>query len=153
MNGIAYDTETATFVARGEADPAQLAGSQASWSLYQKPQGAWFEVVAGHDGVTEECNPLTSTQARRFLEVNANGLVERYFGPMPEPAPPPAIRFSRRTVIAAIEVLEARFTHAALSRFVLKLGPDFSRRVGAPPLSVANRINNLISMIDQSPNI
>jgi len=84
IDGVAYDTETATFIASGEADPDHLTGSQASWSLYRTRHGAWFEVVAGHDGVLEEFNPLTDDEARRFLEVNANSLLEKFFGRMPE---------------------------------------------------------------------
>ena len=47
---------------------------------------------------------------------------------------------------------EERFTHAELTRFVLKLEPGFSRRVGSPPLSFPNRLNNLIGIVDQSPD-
>jgi hypothetical protein len=147
IDGMAYDTDTAEFIAQGDHDhPA----SGASWSLYRTPNGAFFEVYVGHDGVVEEINPFTNKQARRFLEKTANHLVEKYFGPMPEAYPPAPLRFSRRTVIAAIELLE-RLTHAQLTRFALKLGPEFLRRVGLPPQSVANRLNNLISIVDAAP--
>jgi len=146
INGMVYDTETSAFIAQGDHGHEM---SQASWSLYRTRHGAFFEVYAGHDGVLEEINPLSDKQARRFLELTANNLVEEYFGPMPEARPLP-MRFSRRTVIAAIETFE-RLTHAELGRFVLKLGPDFPRRVGSPPLSIANRLNNLIGIVDQSP--
>jgi hypothetical protein len=56
--------------------------------------------------------------------------------------------FSRRTIIAAIEMLEV-FTHAELTRFLLKLGPEFQHRVGAG--SIAQRLNGLISTVDQWP--
>jgi hypothetical protein len=46
--------------------------SQAWWTLYRINQGAFFDVVAGHDGVVEEFNPLADVEARRFVEVNAN---------------------------------------------------------------------------------
>lgn len=147
INGMAFDTDTATFIARGDHGHPM---SDAWWSLYRTPRGAFFEVYAGHDGVIEEVNPFTDEQARRFLERNANHLIEEYFGPMPEAIPPLPLRFSRRTVIAAIEVFE-QFSHAALTRFVLKLGPNFLRTVGEPPLSIANRLNNLIAIVDQSP--
>jgi hypothetical protein len=58
-------------------------------------------------------------------------------------------RFSRRTVIAAVEMLD-RFTHAELTRFLLKLGPDFPRWAGTA--SIANRLNNLIGIVDQWPD-
>jgi hypothetical protein len=80
IEGVAYDTETATLVARGDHGHEM---SQAWWSLYRTRAGTFFEVVAGHDGVVEAFNPLTDKQARRFLEVNANHLVEQYFGQSP----------------------------------------------------------------------
>src|SRR6266436_1623774 len=96
IDGLAYDTETSTFIARGDHGHEM---SEASWSLYRTREGAFFEVYAGHDGVLEEVNPFTDKQARRFLEVNANHLVEEYFGPMPDAHPPLPMRFSRRTLI------------------------------------------------------
>ena len=74
--------------------------------------------MCGHDGVVEALNPLTEKQARRFLETNANYLVEEHFGPMPEPRP---IRFSRLTVIAAIQMMRG-FNHAELKTFPLEIG-------------------------------
>lgn len=58
-------------------------------------------------------------------------------------------QFSRRTVIAAAEVLE-RMTQAELSRFLLELGPDFPMLAGNE--SVKKRVNNIISIVDQQPN-
>lgn len=77
IGGVAYDTDTATFIARGDHGHEL---STAWWSLYRTRRGAFFEVVAGHDGVIEEVNPLTDEQARGFLETNASYLVEKYFG-------------------------------------------------------------------------
>lgn len=146
INGMAYDTDTAKFIARGDYGHPM---SDASWSLYRTPNRAFFEVYCGHDGAPEEVNPFTDEQARRFLERTANHLVEEYFGPMPEANPPAALRFSRRTVVAAVEMLE-RFTQAGLTRFLLKLGPDFTRRSGTG--SVTSRLNNLIGLVDESPD-
>src|SRR5580658_1401363 len=123
IEGVIYDTETAAEVASGDHGHE---ASLAWWTLYRTRHGAFFEVVAGHDGVIEKFNPLTDKQARRFLEVNANHLVEKYFGPMPEAH---SMRFSRRTVIAAIETMES-LTDAALTRFLLKLGSDLASKVG-----------------------
>jgi hypothetical protein len=95
IDGVAYDTDTATFIAQGDHDHPM---SQASWSLYQTRHGAFFEVVAGHDGVVEEWNPLSDEQARRWLEANANYLIEKYFGAMPE-AGDPSMRETRPAVI------------------------------------------------------
>jgi hypothetical protein len=105
--------------------------------------------VAGHDGGFEELDPLTDNQARRFLEVNPNHLVEKHFGPMPEAR---SMRFSRRTVIAAIEMMEP-FTHAALTRLLLKLGSDLASKVGGKGY-ITDRPNRLIALaVDELPPI
>jgi hypothetical protein len=46
IGGVAYDTETATFVAMGEADPDGQVGSQASWSLYKTRHGTFSRSCA-----------------------------------------------------------------------------------------------------------
>jgi hypothetical protein len=50
-------------------------------------------------------------------------------------------RFSRRTVIAAIEMME-RYSHAELTRSLIKLGPGISQMVGGG--SIAHRLNELM---------
>jgi hypothetical protein len=103
ISGTAYDTDAAELVARGDHDHEL---SQASWSLYRNRNGAFFEVYAGHDGVVESFTPLTPLEAKKFLEANANHLVEKFFGPAPEAgAPRYSRRFSRRTVMAAVDML------------------------------------------------
>jgi hypothetical protein len=98
----------------------------------------------------EAVHPLTDKQARRFLEENANNLVEEYFGPMPEPRPSLPMRFSRRTVIAAIEMMEP-FNHAQLTRFLLKLGPDLASKIGEKGY-ISQRLNKLIALaLDELP--
>src|ERR1700730_5599413 len=114
---------------------------QAWWSLYRTRRGAFFEVVAGHDGVIEEVNPLTDEQARRFLDINASYLVEKYFGPAPEAG---RARFSRRTVISSIEMMGS-FNHAELTRFLQKLGPGLASRVGEKGY-ISQRLNKLIAL-------
>jgi hypothetical protein len=147
IDGVAYDTETATFIAMGEADPDGIVGSQASWSLYKTRLGSFFEVVCGHDGVVEAVHPFTDKQARRFLEVNANNLVEEHFGPILEPRPS---RFSRLTVIAAIQTMRP-FNHAELKLYLLKLGGDVARKVGDNGY-IADRLNRLIVLaLDELP--
>jgi hypothetical protein len=151
INGKAYDTDTAELIARGDHDHEM---SQASWSLYRTRNGAYFEVYAGHDGVVESFEPFTDAQARRFLETNANHLVEEYFGPAPEAAASTARyqeRFSRRTVLAAIDVL-AKLTQAQMTRFLLDLGPEFPRWVGDESKGLAKRLNRLIEIYDQQPD-
>ncbi|MDR3526906.1 MAG: hypothetical protein P4L57_06465 [Rhizomicrobium sp.] len=145
IEGVAYDTETAAFIARGDHGDER---SQAWWSLYRTREGAFFEVVAGHDGVIEEIQPLSNKQARAFLERNANSLVEKYFGLMPEARP---LRFSRRTVVAAVKMLE-KMNQADLSEFLLELGPDFPESVGSEVISMRKRLNNMIALVDQRPD-
>lgn len=60
-------------------------------------------------------------------------------------------RFSRRTIIAAANVLE-RLSQAELSRFLLELGPHFLQLVGAETYSVKKRINNIVIALDQQPD-
>lgn len=61
-------------------------------------------------------------------------------------------RFSRRTVIAAVEAMDQRMTQAQLTRYLLKLGPDFLQWIGDEKISVSKRLNNLIGIVDQSPD-
>lgn len=138
IGGVAYDTDTGTLIARGDHGHDM---SQASWTLYRTRRGAFFEVVAGHDGVIEEVNPLTDEQARRFLETNASNLVEKYFGPAPDAGP---ARFSRRTVIAAIEMMGS-FKHAELTLFLHKLSPGLASKVGEIGY-ISQRLNKLIAL-------
>jgi hypothetical protein len=58
--------------------------------------------------------------------------------------------FSRRTVIAAIEMMEP-FNHAELTRFLLKLGPELARKVGETGY-ISQRLNKLITLaLDELP--
>jgi hypothetical protein len=63
----------------------------------------------------------------------------------------PEFRFSRRTVLAAIEVLEV-LTQAKLSRYLLKLGPQYPQWVGGEGISLTKRLNNLMQLVDQAPD-
>jgi hypothetical protein len=60
-------------------------------------------------------------------------------------------QFSRRTIIAAVIVLE-RMTHADLSGFLLTLGPDLVSDAGGESISLKKRVNNIISIVDQHPD-
>ena len=53
------------------------------------------------------------------------------------------LRFSRRTVLAAIEVLEV-LTQAKLSRYLLELGAQYPQWVGGEGISLTKRLNNLM---------
>ena len=63
----------------------------------------------------------------------------------------PEFRFSRRTVLAAIEVLEV-LTQAKLSRYLLKLSPQYPQWVGGEGISLTKRLNNLMQLVDQEPD-
>jgi hypothetical protein len=144
--GKTYDTETATYVATGDHNHEM---SQAWWSLYRTRDGAFFEVVADHEGILEGFYPLTDKQAQKFLEANANHLVEEYFGPMPElGAFRRDLRFSRRTIVAAIRTM-GTMKQEYLTQFFLTLGPDFPQQVLDETASVVRRINALIQLFDR----
>jgi hypothetical protein len=149
IEGKAYDTDKATRVTGGDNSPWP---SGAWWSLYRTDNGTFFKIVVDHDGETLlECSTLTDAQARANLEKHANHLVEQYFGPMPEPgAFRRDLRFSRRTIIAAIELMGA-MTHAQLTRFILKMGPDFPQQVGNETMSISRRLNTLVQLFDRDP--
>lgn len=121
--------------------------SNAWWRLYRTPSGVFFEVVADHDGVITEFVPLTDVQARRFLEMNANSLVERYFGPMPEVT---RSLFSRRTVIAAIDVLEVKQTQAEISSMIVDFGPEIYLQLSEGG-SAKSRMVELKKFVDRNP--
>ncbi|WP_321502055.1 hypothetical protein [Breoghania sp.] len=144
IGGVVYDTETAENIATG-SHRHEL--SDAWWRLYRTSSGVFFEVVADHDGVVTEFVPLTDIQARRFLEVNANSLVERYFGPMPEAK---RSLFSRRTVISAIDVLEIKLTKAEISSLFIDFGSEIYQHL--PECGSAKiRMVELKKFIDRNP--
>ena len=81
IDGKTYNTDTATLVAQSGEVHWQ---SSAWWALYQTRHGAFFRIIADHNGEEQEFRPLTDAEAQAFLEKHANHLVEEYFGPMPE---------------------------------------------------------------------
>ncbi len=144
IGGHTYDTDTADEIATGGHEHEM---SQAYWMLYRTPTGVFFEVAVGHDGVVVSFSPLTDPQAHRFLEMNANSLVERYFGPMPE-----ATRslFSRRTIIAAIDLLESMLTQAEISSLFTDFGPEVYQEL-PDGVSAKERMVKLKRYIDYNP--
>lgn len=142
INGVAYDTELATELARGDHNHD---ASQAFWAIYKKTDGTYFEVSADHDGVVDGFRPLTNRQARAFLEATANHLVEDHFGAAAEANP---LRFSRPTRNAAIEVLEESARgHSDMTRLFLKLGAEVAVR--CKDGNIADRFSALISHLDE----
>lgn len=144
IGGSVYDSDTAEEVAMGSHNHEM---SDAWWRLYRTPSGVFFQVAAGHDGIIESFEPLTDQQARRFLEVNANSLVERYFGPMPEAS---RSLFSRRSVIAAIDVLEVKLTQAEISSLFTDFGPNVYEHLPNGG-SAKSRMVDLKRYVDRNP--
>jgi hypothetical protein len=62
-----------------------------------------------------------------------------------------ATRFSRRTVLAAIDVLE-QMTHAEFDRYLRGLGTDTAHAVAGQGVSLRHRLNSLIDLIDAHPD-
>lgn len=60
-------------------------------------------------------------------------------------------RFSRRTIIAAIDVLDRNLTQADTSRFLLKAGSEISGAIGGEEVSVRKRMNDLMKFVDDHP--
>ncbi|MCA9259560.1 MAG: hypothetical protein KDA61_10195 [Planctomycetales bacterium] len=60
-------------------------------------------------------------------------------------------RFSRRTVLAAIDVLNMVMVQSATSAFLIELGPEVYRAVPDDPVSVAKRMNGLKRFVDDHP--
>lgn len=148
INGRSYDTDTAERVAYGDHGHEM---SQAWWALYRTRQGAFFEVVADHDGSLQEFKPLTDQEAYAFMERHANDLIEEYFGPMPE-ASKTELQYSRRTIIAAIDVLESRYTQAEITSLLTDFGPEIYTAVrNENTASAKRRMNDLKQFIDAHP--
>jgi len=142
INGIVYDTATATQIAQGDHGHPS---SDAFWALYRKENGSYFELVADHDGVQEGLYPLTKRQARAWLERHANHLVEEQFGPDSEIAAP---RFSRATLVAAVDLLAAALTtYSTLKTLLLRLGAEVATRCDEGNLR--DRYNTLIEYLDE----
>ncbi len=146
INGRSYDTDTATMVARGDHGHYM---SDAWWALYRTKRGAFFELVADHDGSLQEFKPLTDQEAYVFMERHANHLIEEYFGPMPE-ASKTELQYSRRTIIAAIDVLE-RHTQAEITSLLTDLGPEVYKAIRDDTVSAKKRMNDLKQFVDAHP--
>jgi hypothetical protein len=148
INGRSYDTDTATRVASGDHGHES---SQAWWALYRTNQGAYFEVVADHDGSLQEFRPLTDQQAYAFMEVHANDQIEKYFGAMPE-ASKTELHYSRRTIISAIDVLESRYSQAEITSLLTDFGPHVYRAIRSETdASAKRRMNDLKQFVDAHP--
>jgi hypothetical protein len=125
-SGTAYDTETGDFI-------VEVGGNETDeWihRLYRTRNGAYFLYEAGPEPVWEQpdiydsverITPLSTEEAAKWLEQNANGLVEKYFGEMPE-AGAPERRFTLRlpnNLAARLEAI-AQSKDLTLSRYVAR---------------------------------
>ena len=62
-------------------------------------------------------------------------------------------QFSRRTIVAAIDVLlDSRLSHADMSHFLLKAGPKIHSAIKEEPFSLQKRMNDLIQFVDNNPD-
>lgn len=61
-------------------------------------------------------------------------------------------KYSRRTIIAAIDVLDSKLTQADTSHFLLKAGPKVNNAIRGENASVRKRMNDLIEFVDDHPN-
>jgi predicted HicB family RNase H-like nuclease len=86
IDGVTYNTDTATKITRSspEDDIYQSGLPLLRKELYQTRHAAFFLVQWNEVDYVEEIIPLDDEQAKKFLEVNANDLLEKYFGPFPE---------------------------------------------------------------------
>lgn len=85
------------------------------------------------------------------MERHANHLIEEYFGPMPE-ASKTELQYSRRTVIAAIDVLESRYTQAEITSLLTDFGPEVYNAIrGETTASAKKRMNGLKQFVDAHP--
>lgn len=112
--------------------------------------GAFFEIVADHDGSIQEFKPLTEQEAYDFMERHANHLIEEYFGPMPE-ASKTELQYSRRTIMAAIDVLENQHTQAEITSLLTDLGPELYKAIRGEDVSAKKRMNDLKHFVDAHP--
>jgi len=60
-------------------------------------------------------------------------------------------QFSRRTLIAAVDLLDWKFSQAAISRFVIELGPDVYQHIRTESVSSTKRLNDLKQFVDRHP--
>lgn len=70
---------------------------------------------------------------------------------MDSQAPETKPQFSRSTVLAAIDLIGSRHTHAGLTRYLQGLGQVVEAAVRSEPASKATRITDFIRFVDRAP--
>jgi hypothetical protein len=124
-DGTAYDTETGDFIVECGGDERD------EWvhRLYRTRYGAYFLYEAGPEpgeepdeyDAAEYLRPLSDHEAMEWLERNANGLVEKYFGEMTE-AGAPERRFTLRlpnNLAVRLEAI-AQSKDLTLTRYIVR---------------------------------
>ena len=61
-------------------------------------------------------------------------------------------KFSRRTLVESIDVLDLQLSQAETSHFLLTLGPEVKNGVRGEGVSVRKRMNDLIEFVDEHPD-
>ena len=61
-------------------------------------------------------------------------------------------QFSRRTIFAAIDVLDSKLTQAETSRFLLKAGPEIHNAIKGEEVSIRKRMNHLYQFVVNHPD-
>ena len=127
INGTAYDTETAELVKQVQFDPE---GEQVN-RLYRTRHGAFFfhpryvSTVVDPDNWEEKHQvlnedkliPCTDERAREWLEKYDQGLVEQYFGEVPE-AGSGEKRFTLRMPDNLVRRIETKAGEIPLTRYI-----------------------------------
>jgi predicted DNA binding CopG/RHH family protein len=138
IEGRAYDTGTAELIKRVEGHPD--ANPEEVGELYRTRNGAfflWAQYVTPGYSVKQDIFPYTDEQANKWLEDNANELVEKYFGEMPEGGAAER-RMTLRLPSNLAERLEAIAVEKSmpLSRYLRQRLEQCAREDGKPLVSV-----------------
>ena len=147
IKGVAYDTETGDFIVERGGDETD------EWvhRLYRTRYGAYFLYEAGPEpgeqpdeyDPAEFITPMSDRKAKKWLKLNANGLVEKYFGEMPE-----AGAAERRFTLRLPNNLAARLEEIAqskdltLTRYVVRCLKRCAAEDGRPAPLASQRQNS-----------
>jgi hypothetical protein len=135
----AYDTRTGDFIVECGGDERD----QWIYRLYRTRNGRYFLYEAGpnpterpdHYEPFEGITPLSDEEAQEWLERNANGLVEKYFGEAPE-AGAAERRFTLRLADNLATRLEAiaQSKGLTLTRYIVRCLERCASQDGKPAL-------------------
>lgn len=83
INGKKYDTETAKVVINCESNFAKSSPIYFCRKLYQKTTGEFFEWFYNSSG-DDKITPLSNSEVKLWVEINANMRYEELFGEVEE---------------------------------------------------------------------